>query len=118
MCCGLELHGHLCAAQTNARAALDIARTFQPEIVIYEWSLRPTPMLGFAAAVRANASATAHSLLVIVASALDEPDGFSASEGVDAYFTKPVLADDLERAFSLDLTHHMRGTGNEVPPQG
>ena len=95
------MHGHVCEQVGTAAAAIAAIDSFRPEIVILEWSFRDGSGRGLAAALRARSLTHGQPLLVIAFSSLDEPPEFRSSEQVDAYFTKPALASDIEKAFSV-----------------
>ncbi len=95
------MRGHACEQVVTAAAALASIDSFRPEIVILEWSFRDGSGRGLTAALRSRSLAHGQPLLIIVASALDEPPEFRSGEQIDAYFTKPILVSDIEEAFWL-----------------
>jgi DNA-binding response OmpR family regulator len=90
----LAHRGFHCETVTNAADASTRCRIFAPDIVVYEWRLRAGPVLGLARTLRTIASD--RTVVVIVASWLDEPPDFARTEGVDAYLTKPLDLTTLE----------------------
>jgi DNA-binding response OmpR family regulator len=86
----LEQAGHVCEVVENARSALAAMATFAPDVVLYEWDLRGDAGIGLASRLRAVSARLGRALIVIAASAVDEPSAFRAREGVDDYFTKPL----------------------------
>lgn len=90
----LRSRGYTCKGATTIAEALELAVALQPDVVLYEWHLRDDAGRGLANRLRA---ASNHSVRLMVAvSTLDEPEGFCASECVDAYLTKPFHIEQVE----------------------
>lgn len=95
----LSKRGHVCEHADSTASAIAAFDVFRPDVVIYEWDVRGDDALGLARQFRARAETDGRALVVIAVSAADEPVGFCEREELDAYFTKPVFATELERAF-------------------
>jgi CheY-like chemotaxis protein len=95
----LSTRGHVCEHADSTAAAIAAFDAFRPDVVIYEWDVRGDDASGLARQFRARAETDGRALVVIAVSAADEPIGFCEREELDAYFTKPVFATELERAF-------------------
>ncbi len=76
------------AAVESADQALETVAELRPDAVIYDWNQRGGPLRGFAHDVRSRCPGLRG---VVVTSCLDEPPEFQTDEGVDSYFTKPVV---------------------------
>jgi len=98
LCHALTSRGHTCEGVRTATDALRCVDRFQPQVVLYEWNLRDGGGLGLASRLRAASRSVA---IVIVLSALNEPDEFCATEHVDAYLTKPFDVSQLESVLQL-----------------
>ena len=83
--------GHACLVASTPHEATSALATFHADAVIYDWNTRGGPLRGLAATFRAFK----HVRAVIVTSTLDEPPQFSADEGVDSYFAKPVVMKEV-----------------------
>lgn len=93
----LTSRGHLCQHVDSAASAIAAVDAFRPDVVIYEWNLRGDDAAGLAQQLKAQARNYGSELVVIAVSTVEEPDGFSQRERVDAYFTKPIRIGELER---------------------
>ena len=96
MCYVLGLRGHVCEAAESGRTALAAIDRFEPDVAILEWSLRDGSGRGLAQELRARSVARGRPLAIVAVSTSDEPDGFRGREGIDAYFTKPAIIEEIE----------------------
>ncbi|NVB83171.1 MAG: response regulator [Kofleriaceae bacterium] len=88
----LELRGYCCQGVATAFDALERLPLFDPEIVLYEWSLFAESGVGLARRMRL----VKPKLFIVALSAADEPIGFCRDEGIDGYLTKPFSFVDLQ----------------------
>jgi len=95
-CIGLGLRGHTCDGVGSSRGALEAIGTFRPDVVVLEWALRDGTGLGLATRLRQAAAAHGVALRVIAVSTQYEPMGMCATEGFEAYLSKPVSMDELD----------------------
>lgn len=97
----LAMRGHPCEIVDDVPAALRAVDTFEPEVVLLEWSRRDGRGLGLASQLRLRSNAQGRSLVIAAWSVLDQPTGFR--EDVDAYFTKPSSLVVIEEFFCARL---------------
>jgi two-component system OmpR family response regulator len=97
MCHILKSRGYLARSVGTAVAALAAVDAFRPDAVLLEWHLRGGAGVGLAAKLRSEAARLGGDVLIIVTSTQDEPEGFCAAEGVDAYLVKPIALDQLAK---------------------
>lgn len=92
----LRAAGYLCLPVDHADDAIAAVETFKPDVVLYDWSTRSGDGIGLSRRMRDAARRHERDLYVIVASALDEPSDFRGREAVDVYFTKPIVAREIQ----------------------
>lgn len=92
----LTMRGHACVAVATIDVALAEARTFQPEVIIYEWQLARRRSRGIANVLR-SAITPGRAVRIFVLSVSEEPEGFREHDAIDAYFTKPIDMSMLDR---------------------
>jgi DNA-binding response OmpR family regulator len=102
--CALTLLGHTCKTAESLTTAFALLPSFRPDIVIYEWMLQRANGVGLAARLRAALDACMVTPLIVVLSTQNEPARFREREHIDAYFTKPFHATDLEEILSIRST--------------
>jgi signal transduction histidine kinase/CheY-like chemotaxis protein len=96
----LETSGHAVAVEYAGDRALDAARHFRPEVVLCDLGL---PVVdGFAVASRFRQEPELRDVRLVAVSGYgrDEDRARAADAGFDLHLTKPVSADDLERALA------------------
>lgn len=92
----LEHRGYSCQGVATTGEALACLPTFDPHVVLYEWSLFAESGIGLARRMRA----VKPTLFIVALSAADEPTGFCREEGIDGYLTKPFSFLALEALLS------------------
>ncbi len=94
----LQLCGHQVRTASNGDAGLELARSFQPEIVLCDIGL-PEGMNGYdvAKAMRADAALAAVYLVAVTGYGQDEDRQSAQAVGFDYHVTKPVGKEDLLR---------------------
>lgn len=97
----LSRRGHACQIAASAATAVVLVASFRPTVVLLEWPLRSEPGEGLADMLRRVAYRAGCSITVIALSHRDVPLGFS--ERVDAYLTKPVQIETIEREISVHI---------------
>jgi DNA-binding response OmpR family regulator len=96
LCEVLRFRGHSCEAVQTRSAALLAIEVFDPDVVLFEWSLRTEAGTGLARELRARAGERGASLIILAISAASEPEGFRQKEQLDGYALKPIDATAIE----------------------
>ncbi len=92
----LQLCGHQVRTASNGDAGLELARSFQPEIVLCDIGL-PEGMNGYdvAKAMRADEAFATVYLVAVTGYGQDEDRQSAQAVGFDYHLTKPVGKEDL-----------------------
>ena len=100
----LELIGHEVQAANTGRVGVEIARKFQPEVVLCDIGL-PGVMNGHAVAraLRSDPKTSSAYLIAVSGYAGDEDQRRAFKSGFNLHVSKPINLDDLERALA-DMT--------------
>lgn len=85
----LNTLGHSCLGVESAQAAIDVASTFRPEVIVLEWGLRAGDGRNLPRQLRERAAPFGHDLLIIVLTARDPPEDFEHAQ-IDAFIMKPA----------------------------
>jgi DNA-binding response OmpR family regulator len=89
----LRAAGHEVKACTEGLAAVDVARGYQPTIIVLDWTLRGTDGGHVLSCLRADEAT--RSIPVIMMSASQEGPSRAREAGADAFLPKPFVADKL-----------------------
>jgi PAS domain S-box-containing protein len=94
----LEMHGHEVQIAGDGAAALAVARTFAPEIVLCDLGLPTMDGFEVARAMRADPALRNHHLIALSGYARPEDVQRSREAGFDSHLAKPVSLAVLQRA--------------------
>jgi CheY-like chemotaxis protein len=92
----LSVMGHECRYITDAREALDVARTLQPHLVLLDIGLRPELDGHRVARLLRDEFGTNMTIVAVTAYGRDEDRLRTRKAGFDAHVTKPIDASLLE----------------------
>jgi DNA-binding response OmpR family regulator len=93
----LQSMGFVCFGVDTAAQALVAAVAQDIDVVLLEWLLVSGGAEGLTAELRTRCREAGRSVRIAIVSTRDEPEGIRDAEGLDAYFTKPVVITDIAR---------------------
>lgn len=85
-----KLHGYDTSAALCPEEAIEAYATTLPDAVILEWSFRNGLGVGLTTRLRERALQRGRTVVIVIFSVLEEPEGFQANESYDDYFVKPA----------------------------
>jgi two-component system cell cycle response regulator DivK len=115
LCRLLEWSGHAVLEATDGRQAVDVALAERPDLILMDLTL---PVLDGLEATRRIRAAPGMTRIPIVAVSGYDSEHYHAealAAGCNAYATKPLDFDELERMIGRLVGEKEAGTNNEIP---
>jgi two-component system CheB/CheR fusion protein len=113
---GLELSGHEVAVARDGQAGLELARRFQPDVVVSDIGLPGMDGYAVARAFRADDALRKVYLIALSGYTRAEDRERGASAGFDRYLGKPVTLEDLDAVIGQAPVTEMPRPPLEAPP--